>query len=89
MILYSFKGPFEVLQADIADIRFLGKLAVNSKYCLLFVDLFTSMIYTYPMKNRTFLARKMALFYQDINKKRSGKMRLQTDREFQQNNIKN
>ena len=48
--LYSFKGPFEVLQADIADIRFLGKLVVDPKFCLLFVDLFTFMIYTHPIK---------------------------------------
>ena len=48
--LYSFSGTFEALQADIADIRFLVKLAASPKYCLLFVDLFTSMIYTYPMK---------------------------------------
>ena len=27
-------------------------------------------------------------FYQDIKKKRTGKMRLQTDQEFQQTNIK-
>ena len=40
--LYSFKGPFELLQADIAGIRFLASLAVNPKYCLIFVDLFTS-----------------------------------------------
>ena len=43
--LYSFQGPFEALQADIADIQFLAKSAVDPKYCLLFVDLFTSMIY--------------------------------------------
>ena len=42
--LYSFSGPFEVLHADIADIRFLGKSAADLKYCLLFLDLFTSMI---------------------------------------------
>ena len=34
--LYSFKAPFELLHADITDIRFLAKAAVNSKYCLLF-----------------------------------------------------
>ena len=27
--LYSFKGPFETLQADIADIQFLAKSAVD------------------------------------------------------------
>ena len=30
----------------------------------------------------------MLQFYQDIKKKRTGKMRLQTDQEFQQTNIK-
>ena len=44
--LYSFDGPFEALQEDITDIRFSDKSAVDPKYCLLFVDLFTSMIYT-------------------------------------------
>ena len=67
--LYSFKGPFEALQADIADIRFLGKSAVDPKYCLLFVDLFTSMTYIYPIKNRKILAKKTAQFHQDIAKK--------------------
>ena len=46
------------------------------------------MIYTYPMKNRSLLARKMTLFYIDIKSTRSGKMGLQTDQEFQQTNIK-
>ena len=46
--LYSFSGPFEALQAHIADIRFWGRSAADPKCCLLFVDLFTSMIYTYP-----------------------------------------
>ena len=55
--LYSFSGPFEALQAFIADIRFLGKSAANPKYCLLFVDLFTSMIYTYPMKRLSLLGK--------------------------------
>ena len=85
---YRFRRPFEALHADIVDIRFLGKSAADPKYCLLFVDLFTSMIYTYPVKTRNLLARKAALFYNDIKNKRSGKMRQQTDQEFQQNNIK-
>ena len=77
-----------MLEADIADIWFLGKSAADPKYCLLFFYLFTSMIYTYPMKARNLLARKMALFYNDIKNKRSAKMRLQTDKKFKQNNIK-
>ena len=56
--LYSFHKPFEMLHADIADIRFLAKSAVDPKYCLLLVDLFTSKIYVYPMKNRILLAKK-------------------------------
>ena len=55
--LYSFSRPFEALQADIAYISFLAKLAVDPKFCLLFVDLFTSKTYTYPMKKRTLLAK--------------------------------
>ena len=52
-IFYSFKGPFELLHADIADLRFLIKSAVDPKYCLLTVDLFISKIYTYRMIKRT------------------------------------
>ena len=73
--LYSFDGSFQLLQADIAYISF----------CLLFVDLFTSKIYTFPMKTGNLLAKKMEQFYKDIPKKRNGKrMRLQTDQEFKQ-----
>ena len=80
--LYSFSGPFEVLHADIADIRFLGKSAADLKYCLLFLDLFTSVIYTYPMKKRSLLYKKMLIFYKGRTKKRMDKMLLQTDHEF-------
>ena len=50
--LYSFNGPFQLLHADIADIPFFSKSAADPHYCLLFVDLFTQKIYTYPMKKR-------------------------------------
>ena len=66
----------------------MAKSAVDPKYCLLVVDLFTSKVYVYPMKNRTLLAKKLEIFYNDIKSKRSGKMRLQTDLEFNQNKIK-
>ena len=87
--LYSFKAPFEALQADIADIRFLARSAVDPHYCPVIVDMFSNMIYTYPMKKRYLLADKLRLFYEDIKSKRTGNMRLQTDLEFQQNKIKN
>ena len=40
------------------------------------------------MKSRSLLAKKLNLFYNDIKNKRTGKMRLQTDLEFNQNQIK-
>ena len=86
--LYSTSKPFELLHADITDLRFLAKSAADPKYCLLIVDLFTSKIYVYPMKNRSLLAKKLKLFYEDIKQKRTGRMRLQTDLEFKQNQIK-
>ena len=76
------------MHADIADLRFLAKSAVGPKYCLLIVNLFTSKIYVYPMKNRSLLSKKMEIFYNNIQPKRTGKMRLQTDLEFNQNKIK-
>ena len=87
--LYSFSRPFELLHTDIADIKFFAKSAVDPLYCLLFVDLFTQKIYTFPMKKRNLLKKKMELFYQEVNNNRKDKkMRLQADLEFQQNNIK-
>ena len=61
-----------LLMADnnIAYISFLGRSAVDPKFCLLFVDLFTSKIYLYPMKKGNLLAKKMELFYKDIEKKK-------------------
>ena len=64
--LYSISKPFELLHADIADTRFLAKSAVDPKYCLLLVDLFTSKVYIYPMKSRNLLARKLKIFYEDV-----------------------
>ena len=60
--VYSIKTPFELLHADIADINFFSKSAVDPKYCLVVVDLFMLKTYTYPMKSRHLLAQKN-LFY--------------------------
>ena len=38
------------------------------------------------MKKRNLLAKKIELFHKDIEKKRLGKMRLQTDQELKQRN---
>ena len=69
-----------------------SKSAVDPKYCLLAVDLFTSKTYVYPMKSRNLLARKLKHFYRDIQPKieqiaKNERMRLQTDSEFWQNEI--
>ena len=80
--LYSFSKPFQMLHTDIADLRFLAKSASDPKYFLLLVNLFNSKICVYPMKNRNLLAKKLELFYTDIQPKRKGKMRLQTDLEY-------
>ena len=39
------------------------------------------------MKSRNLLAKKLKLFYEDINNKRTGEMRLQRDLEFKKNEI--
>ena len=72
---YSISRPFEALYADIADLRFLAKSAVDPKYCLLIVDLFTSKIYVYQMKNRSLLSKKIEIFYNNIQPERNGKIR--------------
>ena len=82
---YSFDGPFQILHADVGNLEILGKTATNPKYCLLFVDLFTSKLYVYPMKSRKSFASKMKIFYKEFEAKRKGqKTRLQTDQEFKQ-----
>ena len=87
-ILYSFDGPFQLLHADVGNLEFLGKSATDPKYCLLFVDLFTSKVYVYPMKSRKSILNKMEIFYKEVEGKRKGqKTRLQTDQEFKQNKI--
>ena len=43
----------------------------------------------YYILNRSLLAKKLNLFYNDVKNKRTGKMHLQTDLQFNQNQIKN
>ena len=57
--LYSIKAHFELVHAVIADIQFFSRSAVDLKYCLLAVDLFTSKVFVYnTMKNRSILAKR-------------------------------
>ena len=89
MTLYRIKAPFELFHVDIANIKFLSKSSVNPHYFLLCVDLFSSKIYTYPMKKRSLLAKKMEQLYEEIETKRDSKeqMRIQTNLEFRQREI--
>ena len=50
--LYSLNGPVQFFHADVADISFFSKSAVDSKYALLCVDLFLFKVYVYPMKKK-------------------------------------
>ena len=68
---------------------FFSKSAADPEYFFLIVDLFTSKIYTYHIKSNTLLAKKLEIFYQNIEAKRKqvsseDKMRMQTDLEFKQ-----
>ena len=86
--LYSIHAPFDLLHADVGHLRFLGKSAADTKYCLLLVDLFTSKVYVYGMKNRSLIPLKLEKFYKEVaNKRKNKKMRLQTDLEFKQKKI--
>ena len=70
---------------------FLAQFMFHQKYCLLFVDPFTSKIYMYLMKNSNLLKKKKTEhFNNDISKTRGSnqKMRIQADQKFQENKIK-
>ena len=58
LVLCSVNSPLQFSHADVADICFFSKSAVDPKYVLLCVDLFSSKIYIFPMKNRCNLAQK-------------------------------
>ena len=76
------------MHTDVGDLRFLGKSAAGPEYCLLLVDLFTSKVYVYGMKNRPLTPLKLEKFYKKVaNKRKNKKMRLQTDLEFKQKKI--
>ena len=88
--LYTVNGPLQFFHADVAFLKFLAKSAVDPKYALVCVDLFTSKVYVYTMRKKSNLVNKLEIFYEEIESKRNKneKMRLQTDQEFQQNEIK-
>ena len=88
--LYSINGPLQFFHADLAYLQFFAKSAVDPKYALVCVDLFTSKVYVYTLRTKNNLFKKMEEFYKEIDDKRieNEKMKLQVDLEFQQNKIK-
>ena len=88
--LYTVNGPLQFFHADLAYLQFFAKSAVDPKYALLCVDLFTSKVYVYTLRTKNNLVKKLEEFYKEIDIKRvkNEKMRLQVDLEFQQNKIK-
>ena len=47
--LYTVNGPLQFFHADLAYLQFFTKSAVDPKYALLCVDLFTSKVYVYTL----------------------------------------
>ena len=79
--LYTVNGPLQFFHADLAYLRFFAKSAVDPKYALLCVDLFTSKVYVYTLRRKNNLFKKLEKFYEEIDGKRveNEKMRLQVD----------
>ena len=78
--LYTIDGPLQFFHADVAFLKFFAKSAVDPKYALVCVDLFTSKIYIYTMRRKSNLWQKLEPFYREIDSKHdknAGKMRLQ------------
>ena len=66
------------MHEDVGNLEFLGKNATFP------IDLFSSKVYSYPMKSRKQILQKLEHFFWDVRSKRKGKkMRLQVDQEFQ------
>ena len=88
--LYTVNGSLQFFHADLAYLQFFSKSAVDPKYALVCVDLFSSKVYVYTMRTKNNLAKKIEEFYREIDFKRvkNEKMRLHVDLEFQQNKIK-
>ena len=55
------------------NLKFLGKSACDPKYSLLFVNLFTSKVYVYPMESRKHILNKMYFFYKEVEKRSKNK----------------
>ena len=73
--LYSFDAPFQLFHDDVGNLEFLGKNATFPQYVLVLVDLFSSKLYTYPMRSRKQIRQKLGQFYEEVESKRKGRKR--------------
>ena len=81
----SVDGPFQLIHADIADLRFLSISATHPNYCLLAVDDFSSKIYTYPKRQRDLLTKDLKIFMKTFNRIEK---KTNADMEFQKKRYK-
>ena len=65
--LYTVNGPLQLFHADVAFLKFLAKSAVDPKYALVCVDLFTSKLYVYTMRKKSNLVNKLETFIKKSN----------------------
>ena len=87
--LCTFNGPFQFFHADVGNLEFLGTNATFPLYVLILVDLFSSKVYTFPVRSGEQISQRLKQFYEQLKDKRKGKeMKLQVDQEFQQQKIK-
>ena len=91
--LYSINALLQFFYADIADIHFFQsqQLIQSTSYSGLIYSRLKLTFIEKKNEKRSNLARKLELVYQEIESKREEngeKMRLQTDLEFQRNEIK-
>ena len=71
--LCSFDALFQLIHAHVGNLEFLGKNATFPRYVLVLVDLFSSKVYSFPMKSRKQILQKLEFFYGDVKSKRKGK----------------
>ena len=80
-----------MFHADVGNLEFLGKNAAFPQYVLILVDLFSSKVYTFPMRFRKQISQRLEQFYNRVESKRKGEeMKLQVDQEILNilNNVK-
>ena len=72
LLYIAYKHPLIFCKLMLVIYAFY-KSAADPKYCLLLVDLFTSKVYVYGMKNRSFIPLKLEKFYKEVASKRKNK----------------